>query len=111
VREIMTGTLYLIPNTLGPADLTQVIPSEVQALTARLSYFIAENAKTTRAYLKLVATKYPLAKALQEIRISELNVNTEAAELPSLLTPLQAGMDAGLISEAGVPASRILARI
>lgn len=106
----MTGTLYLIPNTLGPADaamadpLASVIPSEVQAMTARLDYFIAENAKTARAYLKLVARKHPLAKPLQEIRISELNVNTDAAALPALLAPLRAGQDGGLISEAGVPA-------
>lgn len=106
----MTGTLYLIPNTLGPSGedttdpLASVIPSEVQALTARLNYFIAENAKTARAYLKLVSIKHSLAKPMQEIRIAELNVNTSADALPTLLAPLKAGLDAGLISEAGVPA-------
>jgi 16S rRNA (cytidine1402-2'-O)-methyltransferase len=106
----MSGILYLIPNTLGPADpgdthpLAQIIPQQVQAVTARLGYFIAENAKTTRAFLKLIAAEHPLAKPLQEIRISELNVNTDASALPSLLAPLLAGEDAGLISEAGVPA-------
>jgi 16S rRNA (cytidine1402-2'-O)-methyltransferase len=106
----MPGTLYLIPNTLGPSDpaqadpLAQIIPSEVQAITAKLDYFIAEDAKTTRAYLKLIAVQHPLAKPLQEICISELNVNTDVAALPALLAPLQAGRDAGLISEAGVPA-------
>jgi 16S rRNA (cytidine1402-2'-O)-methyltransferase len=106
----MPGTLYLIPNTLGPSDpaqvdpLAQIIPSEVQAITAKLDYFIAEDAKTTRAYLKLIAVQHPLAKPLQEICISELNVNTDASALPALLAPLQAGRDAGLISEAGVPA-------
>jgi 16S rRNA (cytidine1402-2'-O)-methyltransferase len=106
----MPGILYLIPNTLGPMDpgishpLAQVIPGQVQAITASLDYFIAENAKTTRAFLKLVAAEQPLARPLQEIRISELNVNTDAAELPALLAPLLSGQDAGLISEAGVPA-------
>ncbi|MDB5771699.1 MAG: SAM-dependent methyltransferase [Burkholderia sp.] len=106
----MPGILYLIPNTLGPMDpgishpLAQVIPGQVQAITAGLDYFIAENAKTTRAFLKLVAAEQPLARPLQEIRISELNVNTDAAELPALLAPLLSGQDAGLISEAGVPA-------
>jgi 16S rRNA (cytidine1402-2'-O)-methyltransferase len=105
----MTGTLYLIPNTLGAADsagdpLAQLIPDQVQAITARLDYFISENAKTTRAYLKLVALKHPLAKPLQEIEISALDVNTDPATLPTLLAPLKAGRDAGLISEAGVPA-------
>lgn len=107
---IMTGTLYLIPNTLGPCEdgasdpLTSLIPEQVQACTAGLEYFIAENAKTTRAFLKLVAVRHPLARPLQEIRIAELNVNTAEAALPQLLQPLLQGEDAGLISEAGVPA-------
>lgn len=106
----MSGTLYLIPNTLGPSGdgasdpLRHVIPAEVQALTAQLDYFVAENAKTTRAFLKLVGANVSLARPLQEIEIAELNVNTEAARLPGLLAPLLAGRDAGLISEAGVPA-------
>ncbi len=106
----MPGILYLVPNTLGqveagqPDPLTHIIPAEVQIITARLDYFVAENAKTTRAFLKLIAMRHPLAKPLQEIRIAELNVNTNAATLPALLAPLLAGQDAGLISEAGVPA-------
>jgi len=102
------GILYLIPNTLGTVDtddpLSAIIPVDVQTLTASLDYFIAENAKTTRAFLKLIALKNPLAKPLQEITIAELNVNTPADALPALLAPLLAGHDAGLISEAGVPA-------
>src|SRR5687768_17173199 len=107
----MSGILYLIPNTLGQANdahqldaLASIIPVEVQIITAKRDYFVAENAKTTRAFLKLIATHYPLAKPIQEIRIADLNVNTDAATLPALLAPLLAGQDAGLISEAGVPA-------
>ncbi|MGZ3157667.1 MAG: SAM-dependent methyltransferase, partial [Burkholderiaceae bacterium] len=106
----MSGILYLIPNTLGSSNiddvdqLAHIIPVEVQAITAKLDYFIAENAKTTRAFLKIIAIKNSLCKPLQEIRIEELNVNTENSALPKLLAPLLAGQNAGLISEAGVPA-------
>ena len=105
----MPGTLYLIPNTLGPTTaapgaLSALLPTQVQALTSRLDYFVAENAKTARAFLKLVALDHPLATPLQEIEIAELNVNTPAAALTQLLAPLLAGRDAGLVSEAGVPA-------
>ena len=106
----MTGILYLIPSTLGSTDpaaaepLDNIIPAQVQQVTAGLTCFIAENAKTTRAFLKLIAATRPLALPLQEIQIAELNVNTPAAALPALLAPLLAGRDAGLISEAGVPA-------
>ena len=105
----MSGILYLIPNTLGTIEgledpLCHIIPEEVQAITAQLDYFVAENAKTTRAFLKLIALKRPLKISLQEILIAELNVNTPASALSVLLAPLLAGRDAGLISEAGVPA-------
>jgi 16S rRNA (cytidine1402-2'-O)-methyltransferase len=101
----MTGILYLVPNTLGATEaLGQVIPEHVQAITARLDYFVAENAKTARGFLKLIAAGHPLARPLQEIEIAELNVNTPAAALAGLLAPLLAGRDAGLVSEAGVPA-------
>ena len=105
----MPGILYLVPNTLGPTAaapgaLNHVLPEQVQALTASLDYFVAENAKTARAFLKLVAIDHPLGRALQDIEIAELNVNTPAAALAGLLAPLLAGRDAGLVSEAGVPA-------
>lgn len=106
----MPGTLYLIPNTLGYAEgqqeglLARIIPDTVQSMSANLPYLIAENAKTTRAYLKLLSQNHPLGRALQEIKISELNVNTPTKDLEGLLAPLLEGHDAGLISEAGVPA-------
>lgn len=106
----MSGTLYLLPTILGDADpeatghLSYVIPADVQRLTAQLGYLIAENAKTTRAYLKLVSTTHALARPLQEIRIAELNVRSSTETLPALLKPILDGENGGLISEAGVPA-------
>ncbi|MBC3885933.1 SAM-dependent methyltransferase [Undibacterium griseum] len=106
----MTGTLFLIPNTLGlnqdpaPDLLTSIIPETVQSVSAQLGFLIAENAKTTRAYLKFLGQRHPLRLPIQEIQISELNINTPAQALEGLLTPLKQGHDAGLISEAGVPA-------
>jgi 16S rRNA (cytidine1402-2'-O)-methyltransferase len=101
----MPGTLFLIPNTLGETEaLASVLPEQVQHITSQLDYFVAENAKTARAFLKLVNASHPLNKPLQEITISELNVNTPPAALAGLLAPLLAGRDGGLVSEAGVPA-------
>ncbi len=101
----MPGTLFLIPNTLGETEaLASVLPEQVQHITSQLDYFVAENAKTARAFLKLVNASHQLAKPLQEITISELNVNTPPAALAGLLAPLLAGRDGGLVSEAGVPA-------
>jgi 16S rRNA (cytidine1402-2'-O)-methyltransferase len=106
----MAGILYLIPNTIGQANgegmntLSNTIPADVQSITAKLDYFIGESAKTTRAHLKRIAAIHPLAKPIQEIQIAELNVNTDSSALSVLLAPLLQGKNAGLISEAGVPA-------
>ena len=100
----MRGTLYLIPNSLGGSELAGVIPEPVRAQTASLQFFVAENAKSARAFLKLVSRTHPLKQSLQETHISELNVNTPTEQLPMLLAPLLQGHDVGLLSEAGVPA-------
>jgi 16S rRNA (cytidine1402-2'-O)-methyltransferase len=99
----MSGTLYLIPNALGDVDaaaLASVLPEPVRALAARLTYYVGENAKTTRAFLKKAGAIRPI----QDIEIRELNVNTPATEIDRLLAPIVDGIDGGLLSEAGCPA-------
>ena len=98
------GTLYLIPNALGPGDLQAVLPVEVFSIAARLDYFVGENAKSTRAFLKRIAATVALQTPMQAIEIAELDVSTPAAALPALLAPIVAGRDGGLVSEAGCPA-------
>jgi 16S rRNA (cytidine1402-2'-O)-methyltransferase len=100
----LKGTLFLVPNALGAGALDHVLTSEVRSITASLDYFVAENAKTARAFLNQVALTHPLRLKLQDIEIRELNVKTPASALPDLLAPLLAGRQGGLVSEAGVPA-------
>jgi 16S rRNA (cytidine1402-2'-O)-methyltransferase len=45
-----------------------VMPEHVQAITAQLDYFVAENAKTARAFLKLIAIDHPLASRCRKSR-------------------------------------------
>ncbi len=118
----MSGTLYLVPNTLdfgvattgvgtsGPPDLQEVLPLGVIRIAARLPCWVAESAKTTRAFLKRVHDVVPLSQPLQTISIVELpRANKGAPQTPltklgALLAPALAGQDVGLISEAGLPA-------
>ncbi|MDN3920939.1 SAM-dependent methyltransferase [Roseateles violae] len=113
------GRLYLVPNTLdfgvdgAEVGLQQVLPQRVIEIAARLSHWAAENAKTTRAFLKRVDALQPLAQPLQNVQIAELprppkgrgNADaTQDAAWRALLAPALAGQDLGLISEAGLPA-------
>ncbi|WP_211364048.1 SAM-dependent methyltransferase [Propionivibrio limicola] len=97
---ITAGRLFLIPVPLGPSPLTGLLPDDVRACASRLQHFVAENAKSARAFLKTL----PSCTPLQQIDIRELNEHTAPRDLPELLAPLRAGKDIGLISEAGCPA-------
>jgi len=112
-----TGSLYLVPNALdlgtegATTSLDEVLPLGVLRTAARLEHWIAENAKSTRAFLKRVEAVVPLAKALQSISIVELpRPQKGSGGRPStsngavLLGPAMSGADIGLLSEAGLPA-------
>ena len=94
------GSLYLLPNTLGDVAPEAVIPAGALDRARSLDYIIAEDPKAARAFLKRIGATRPL----QSIRVERLDHNTREADVPPLLEPLLAGSDAGLLSEAGLPA-------
>ncbi len=110
------GTVFLVPNTLdlgtsgAQSDLQETLPLGVIRRAAGLGHWIAENAKSTRAFLKRVDAVITLALPLQAISIVELPRARKGAaaapnlDLEPLLAPALAGHDIGLISEAGLPA-------
>ncbi|MBV8380090.1 MAG: SAM-dependent methyltransferase [Paucibacter sp.] len=115
------GRLVLVPNTLdfgvegAAVDLHEVLPLEVIAAAAGITHWAAENAKTARAFLKRVDAVRPLAQPLQSLDIRELPRppkgggrhdagSDQSAAWRALLEPALAGLDVGLISEAGLPA-------
>jgi len=97
---VSAGTLYLIPVPLGPNPPLEVLPAPVLDRVRVLDSYVAEHAKSARAFLK--AAGHPLP--LQQIAIAELNEHTRENDVAALLAPLVAGKDVGLISEAGCPA-------
>lgn len=103
----MTGTVYLVPNTLGALDasvdaqaIAAVIPPAVRDIAAALDYYLVENAKTARVFLKAVSPRVPI----QQIEMQVLDKNTPTADLDRLLAPALAGRNIGVLSEAGCPA-------
>lgn len=94
------GSLYLLPNTLGETAPEAVIPAAALHRARNLDYFIAEDPKSARVFLKRIG--YP--KPLQEARIERLDHNSRPEDIPALLDPVLEGGDAGLLSEAGLPA-------
>lgn len=110
------GKLYLVPAPLDfgcdvEAPLQDVMPLGTLQIAARLSCWICENAKSTRAYLKRINEIEPLANPVQMLQIQELprevhkkGDHTGNFDARPLLLAAMEGRDIGLVSEAGMPA-------
>lgn len=110
------GRLFLVPAPLDfdcgdQTPLDQVMPTGTLQAAARLEYWVCENAKSLRAYLKRVNDLQPLSLPVQALSIQELprevhkkgDHNGQFDARP-LLIPAIEGRDMGLASEAGMPA-------
>jgi 16S rRNA (cytidine1402-2'-O)-methyltransferase len=93
-------TLHLIPVGLGHHDPRHWLPAAAREAAIALRYFIAENAKTARLFLKQIGTPIPL----QEISIQTLKPDTPAQDILAWLKSVPPDQDLGLVSEAGCPA-------
>jgi 16S rRNA (cytidine1402-2'-O)-methyltransferase len=94
------GVLYLVPNLLDPLSLPEtVLPAAAMVRVRSLRRFVVEGEKA--AWRLLSRLLDPEAAAM--VRMERLDEHTRPEELPSLLSPLEAGEDIGLISEAGMP--------
>lgn len=95
----MRGTLYCLPNLIADDTLNGAIAPLVRERACAIRYFLAEAAKTTRAYLKLLGHPGPIA----ELTITEIGHDPEPACVDAWLAPVLAGQDAAVVSESGCP--------
>lgn len=96
----MEHALYLIPNTLGECETSNVLPAINIAIIRKIKHFIVEDVRTARRFLKKVDSNINI----DELQFYTLNKHTSPNELSSYLKPLEKGFDMGVISEAGCPA-------
>ncbi len=92
------GILYLLPVPIGETPVTNVIPHFNVELVKTLTYFIAEDAKNARRFLKMCGYD-PISNAI----IEELNEHNQKSNLSELIQPLLEGKNIGLMSDAGCP--------
>ncbi|MBC6610213.1 SAM-dependent methyltransferase [Hymenobacter sp. BT507] len=93
------GTLYLLPTVLADDTAAQVLPAQVPAQIAALQYFLVENARTARRFIKQVAP----AQVIEDLRLTVIDKDSTEAQIQAALAPVAAGQDAGVLSEAGCP--------
>lgn len=94
------GILYLFPTTLGDSSLSSVIPDMNIHLLAEIRYFIVEDVRTARRFIR----KCLPGSVIEELTFYTLNQHTPASDVATFLQPLKEGKDVGILSEAGCPA-------
>ncbi|MBK8883656.1 MAG: SAM-dependent methyltransferase [Bacteroidales bacterium] len=95
----MAGNIYLIPVTLGGDDFQKVIPEKVLSQTKLLRYFIVEEIRSARRFLRLIDKSFPIDDTV----FMELNEHTGDTDISDYLEPAVKGSDIGVMSEAGLP--------
>ncbi len=95
----MKGQLYLVPNTLGESPIERNLPADVISTIINLKFFIVENERSARRFLKRVDKGINI----DELIFFVLDKHTHPNDIPSFLNPTKEGHSIGLISEAGVP--------
>lgn len=94
------GTLYLIPTVLAEDTADQVISPQVRDTVHKLTYFIVENLRTARRFVKRICPDL----AIEQLSFVQVDKNATPAQVQASLRPLlELGKDAGIISEAGCP--------
>lgn len=92
--------LYLFPVPLSDNPVTEVLPAHNIELIKTVKYFIVENLRSARRFLKQCDRSIDI----DSLTFFTLNEHTDTSELTPMLAPMEAGNDVGVISEAGCPA-------
>lgn len=94
------AVLYLFPVPLSDNTIAQVLPQYNIAVIKEIKYFIVENVRSARRFLKQCDRTIDI----DSLTFYTLNEHTDASELPAMLRPMEEGHSMGIISEAGCPA-------
>jgi len=93
------GNLILIPTLLGDSTVDAVMPANLRNVIKGMQYFIVEDLRTARRFLKKVDRDINI----DSLVFFELNKHTSGEDIHPMIRPMLEGHDTGLMSEAGTP--------
>ncbi len=85
---------------MGDTPIDKVLPKYNTEIINSLSFFIVENTRSARRFLKKCNPEIDI----NALTFYELNKRTLAKDIASFLNPMKRGESMGVISEAGCPA-------
>lgn len=94
-----TGTLYLIPVSLGETNNDKLFPNLNLRLLEELEYLVVENEKSARRFIRSTGNK----RDFDGLELILLDKRTKQHEISRPIELLIQGKDVGIMSEAGCP--------
>lgn len=100
MKESIETALYLLPVLLEDTPVEQVLPSYNHDIIMGIRYFIVEDVRSARRFLK----KVDKTINIDELTFFPMGKHADTDKFTSYLKPLSKGEPIGVISEAGCPA-------
>lgn len=94
------AAVYLLPVTMSDETVDRVLPAYNLQLLKNIRFFVVENVRTARRFLKKVDKNINI----DDLTFVELSEHTPDSEVPAMLAPVSEGLAIGVMSEAGCPA-------
>ena len=91
--------LYLIPTTLAPDTIEQIVTPQIKDVIAHTLYFFVENVRTTRRFI----SELKLGIVIDQLHFFELTKDTSIDTLKGYFKQIPENENIGVISEAGCP--------
>ena len=95
----MSGNIYMIPVTLGNADHNMSIPRGTVEITLSIRLFAVEDVRTARRYLRSLDKEFPIDETI----FFPVGKHSDKVGLDAFFHRVAGGIDAGVMSEAGMP--------
>lgn len=92
------GRLYLIPVDLDSGNAGDWVGTRLKTVVQALRFFVVEHPKSARRFLKALNLPLP------ELTLEVLDEHSGTEDVQRFVRELEAGVDLGLLSEAGCPA-------
>ncbi len=93
------AALYLVPSLLSDSSWQLVLPAAVVPILTETKYFIVENVRTARRFMKLIDKNIDI----DTLTFFELNKHTGQHEIENFLKPAEENNNMAVITEAGCP--------
>ena len=91
--------LYMIPSPMGESDMRTIFPDKNWEVIKSIKYFVVENVRTARRFLKLMDKSI----VIDDLNFELIDKRTKYEQYSQYLEPIKKGFDIGVISEAGCP--------